>query len=157
MSDDKPLELRSIIRRFADSTEALDGLNERMKSLAATAETLAHTNAGVSEMAGQMRSFVEEASRVGVLLSGAIEKVQRVIEMSVHFLDGGDLSEVKAEMHNIKALLENQLRESQVELARVNSELAKRESEFARLAAQLAQVQVKLAKLPPRVKKKYWD
>lgn len=150
MSDDKSLELRSLVRRFTESTEALDGLNERMKSLSATAETLTRTNTGVSEMSGQMRRFVEEASRVAILLRGATEKVQSAVEKSVHLLDGGDLSQVKAEMRDIKALLEKQSKESQAELAKANSEVA-------RLTAELAQVQLKIANLPPKVKKKHWD
>lgn len=150
MSDDKSLELRSLVRRFTESTEALDGLNERMKSLAATTETLTRTNTGVSEMSGQMRRFVEEASSVTILLRGATEKVQSAVEKSVHVLDGGDLSEVKAEMRDIKALLEKQSKESQVELAKAKSEVA-------RLTAELAQVQLKIANLPPKVKKKHWD
>jgi multidrug resistance efflux pump len=150
MSDDKSLELRSLVRRFTESTEALDGLNERMKSLSATAETLTRTNTGVSEMSGQMRRFVEEASRVAILLRGATEKVQSAVEKSVHLLDGGDLSEVKAEMRDIKALLEKQSKESQAELTKANSEVA-------RLTAELAQVQLKIANLPPKVKKKHWD
>lgn len=150
MSDDKSLELRSLVRRFTESTEALDGLNERMKSLAATAETLSRTNTGVSEMSEQMRRFVEQASSVTILLRGATEKVQSAVEKSVHVLDGGDLSEVKAEMRDIKAFLEKQSKESQVELAKAKSEVA-------RLTAELAQVQLKIANLPPKVKKKHWD
>lgn len=150
MSDDKSLELRSLVRRFTESTEALDGLNERMKSLSATAETLTRTNTGVSEMSGQMRRFVEEASSVAILLRGATEKVQSAVEKSVHLLDGGDLSEVKAEIRDIKALLEKQTNESQAELAKANSEVA-------RLTGELAQVQLKIANLPPKVKKKHWD
>jgi chromosome segregation ATPase len=148
MSDDKSLELRSLVRRFTESTEALDGLNERMKSLSATAETLSRTNTGVSEMSGQMRRFVEEASSVTVLLRDATEKVQSAVEKSVHVLDGGDLREVKAELRGIKALLEKQSKESQAELAKANSEVA-------RLTAELAQVQLKIANLPPKVRKKH--
>jgi len=150
MSDEKSLELRSLVRRFTESTEALDGLNERMKSLSATAEILTRTNTNVSEMSVQMQRFVEEASRVAILLHGATEKVQSAVERSVHLLDGGDLSEVKAEMRDIKALLEKQSKESQAELAKANSEVA-------RLTAELAQVQLKIANLPPKVKKKHWD
>ena len=150
MSEDKSLELRSLVRRFTESTEALDGLNQRMNSLSATSETLTRTNTGVTEMSGQMRKFVEEASRVAILLRGATEKVQSAVEKSVQLLDGGDLSEVKAAMSDIKVLLEKQTGEAQVKLAKANSEVA-------RLTAELAQVQLKIANLPPKVKKKHWD
>lgn len=150
MSDDKSLELRSLVRRFTESTEALDGLNERMKSLSTTAETLTRTNTGVTEMSGQMRNFVEEASRVALLLRSATEKVQDAVEKSVHLLDGGDLSEVKAAISDIKVLLDKQTGEAQVELTKANSEVA-------RLTAELAHVQLKIANLPPKVKKKHWD
>jgi hypothetical protein len=121
-----------------------------MNSLSATSETLTRTNTGVTEMSGQMRKFVEEASRVAILLRGATEKVQSAVEKSVQLLDGGDLSEVKAAMSDIKVLLEKQTGEAQVKLAKANSEVA-------RLTVELAQVQLKFANRPPMVKKKHWD
>jgi len=150
MAEDKTLELKSLVRRFAESTEALDGLNERMKSLATTAETLTRTNTGVAEMSGQMRKFVEEVAKVAILLRNATEKVQSAAEKSVNLLDGGDLREVKATLTEIKSQLEKQAKESRFAVANASAEAA-------RLSAELAGVERKIASLPPKIKKKYWD
>lgn len=150
MAEDKTLELKSLVRRFAESTEALDGLSERMKSLSSTAETLTRTNTGVAEMSEQMRKFVEEVAKVAILLRGATEKVQSAAEKSINLLDGGDLREVKAAMNEIKSLLEKQAEGNQFKLAKASAEAA-------RLSAELASVERKIASLPPRIKKKYWD
>lgn len=150
MAEDKALELKSLVRRFTESTEALDGLNERMKSLSATAESLTRTNGNVTEMSAQMRKFVDEASRVAVLLRGATEKLQGAMERSVQLLDGGDLSDVKAAVRDIKSLLEAQAKQTQQELAKANAEIS-------RLSSELAVVNGKIAKLPAKARKKYWD
>lgn len=150
MAEDKTLELKSLVRRFAESTEALDGLNERMKSLSTTAETLTRTNTGVAEMSGQMRKFVEEVAKVAILLRNATEKVQSAAEKSVNLLDGGDLREVKAALTEIKSQLEKQAKQSQFAVANASAEAA-------RLSTELAVVERKIASLPPKIKKKYWD
>lgn len=154
MADEKSLELRSLIRRFTDSTEALDGLNERMKSLSATAETLTRTNTGVSEMSEQMRKFVEETSRLVILLSGAIEKVQSAVEKSVNLLDGEDLSDVKKSLAQIQALLESQQAKTQVELEQAKVEVANLSAQLVTLQTNTA---IKLGNLPAKIKRKYWD
>jgi hypothetical protein len=150
MADDKSIDIKSIVKRFSESSDALDGLKEQMSALTATAESLSKMSAGTSEMVGQMRNFVSEASRVTVMLKGATEKVQSAVERAVGALDGGGVADIKSDLRQVRELLEQQLKATQVELAKVREE--------ARLATvELANLTVKISKLPDKVKRKYWS
>jgi chromosome segregation ATPase len=150
MADDRSIDIKSIVRRFTESTDALDGLQERMKALTATAESLARTSTGVTEMSGQMRQFVGETSKITIMLRGATEKVQSAVEKAIGVLDGGDLSEVKSDLKQLKSMLEKQLKESQ-------EELSKAQEESKRLLAELNEIKAKVAKLPEKVLRKHWE
>jgi chromosome segregation ATPase len=149
MADDRSIDIKSIVRRFTESTDALDSLQERMKALTATAESLARTSTGVTEMSGQMRQFVGESSKVTIMLRGATEKVQSAVEKAIGVLDGGDLSEVKSDLKQLKTILERQLKESQ-------DELSKARDEIKRLNAELEDFRAKVSRLPQRVLSKHW-
>jgi predicted nucleic acid-binding Zn-ribbon protein len=120
-----------------------------MKALTATAESLARTSTGVTEMSGQMRQFVGESSKVTIMLRGATEKVQSAVEKAIGVLDGGDLSEVKSDLKQLKTILERQLKESQ-------DELSKARDEIKRLNAELEDFRAKVSRLPQRVLSKHW-
>jgi archaellum component FlaC len=166
MAEEKGLELKTIVRRFADSTEALDGLNERMKSLSATSELLANTKASYADMTEQMRRFVHESSQVTSILRGASEKVQSVMEKAVHLLDGGDLGDLKSAVREVKTLMDLQLNQAlsetrelknmlETQINSTKAELEQARSEITRLKAELAAAESKIANLPSKVTKKY--
>jgi predicted nucleic acid-binding Zn-ribbon protein len=120
-----------------------------MKALTATAESLARTSTGVTEMSGQMRQFVGESSKITIMLRGATEKVQSAVEKAVGVLDGGDLSEVKSDLKQLKSMLEKQLKESQ-------DELVKAREEIKRINDELEDMRKKVSRLPARVLQKHW-
>ena len=93
MADDgrNPLELDAIVRRFAESTEALAGVREQLRVLTELRETEERANASLEETAGQVAGFTAQAASILKGLEDAQTKVAEVLKSGADLLDGTEL------------------------------------------------------------------
>ena len=72
-----PLELEAVVRRFAESTEALANIRAQLQELTAIRDTGESANASLRETAGQVAHFAAETGR---LLNGLEDAQGRLVE-----------------------------------------------------------------------------
>ena len=96
MADDgrNPLELDAIVRRFAESAEALASVREQLRVLTELRETEERANASLEETAGQVARFITEAASILKGLEDAQTKVAEVLKSGADLLDGTELKGV---------------------------------------------------------------
>lgn len=93
MADDgrNPLELDAIVRRFAESADALASVREQLRVLTELRETEEKANASLEESAGQVARFTSEAASILRGLEDAQTKVAEVLKSGADLLDGTEL------------------------------------------------------------------
>ena len=96
MADDgrNPLELDAVVRRFAESAEALASVREQLRVLTELRETEERANASLEETAGQVARFTTEAASILKGLEDAQTKVAEVLKSGADLLDGTELKGV---------------------------------------------------------------
>lgn len=93
MADDgrNTLELDAIVRRFAESADALASVREQLRVLTELRETEEKANASLEESAGQVARFTSEAASILSGLEDAQTKVAEVLKSGADLLDGTEL------------------------------------------------------------------
>ena len=93
MADDgrNPLELDAVVRRFAESAEALASVREQLRVLTELRETEERANEGLQDAAGQVARFTAEAASILKGLEDAQTKVAEVLKSGADLLDGTEL------------------------------------------------------------------
>ena len=93
MADDdrNPLELDAVVRRFAESADALTNVREQLQVLNELRETEEKANASLQDSAGQVARFVAEAASILRGLEDAQIKVAEVLRRGADMLDGTEL------------------------------------------------------------------
>lgn len=93
MADDgrNPLELDAVVRRFAESTEALASIREQLRVLTELRETEERSSASLGETAAQVARFTNEAASILKGLEDAQTKVAEVLKIGADLLDGTEL------------------------------------------------------------------
>ena len=96
MADDgrNPLELDAIVRRFAESAEALASVREQLRVLTELRETEERANASLEESAVQLARFSTQAASILNGLEDAQTKVAEVLKSGADLLDGTELKGV---------------------------------------------------------------
>ena len=95
-----PLEFDAVVRRFAESTEALANVREQLQVLNAIREAEESANASLQQTAGQVAHFAAEAGRILKGLEDAQAKVAEVLKIGADLLDG---TELKGIAESVKA------------------------------------------------------
>ncbi len=93
MTDDgrNPLELDAVVRRFAESAEALASVREQLRVLTELRETEERANTSLEESAGQVARFTTTAASILKGLEDAQIKVAEVLKSGADLLDGTEL------------------------------------------------------------------
>ena len=86
-----PLEFEAVIRRFAESVEALANVREQLRVLTELRETEEKANASLQDTAGQVARFTAEAASILKGLEDAQTKVAEVLKSGADLLDGTEL------------------------------------------------------------------
>ena len=86
-----PLEFDAVVRRFAESTEALATVREQLQALAELREVEEKATASLQGSAGQVAEFAAEAARVLKGLEDAQATVAEVLKIGADLLDGTEL------------------------------------------------------------------
>ena len=86
-----PLEFDAVVRRFAESVEALANVREQLRVLTELRETEEKANASLQDTAGQVARFTAEAASILKGLEDAQTKVVEVLKSGADLLDGTEL------------------------------------------------------------------
>ena len=86
-----PLELDAVVRRFAESTEALSKIRAQLQALTELREAEQRTNESLQETAGQVSQFTAVAAEILQGLEEAQTKVVEVLKVGADLLDGTEL------------------------------------------------------------------
>ena len=95
-----PLEFDAVVRRFAESSEALANIRVQLQALAELRETEEKANASLQETAGQVAQFTADAAEILKGLEEAQTKVADVLKVGADLLDG---TELKGIAESVKA------------------------------------------------------
>ena len=102
------LELDAVVRRFAESSEALADVRVQLQALTELRETEEQANASLQETADQVARFVAEAASILKGLEDAQTKVADVLKIGADLLDGTELKgiaeTVKANLQSISSV-----------------------------------------------------
>ena len=85
------LELDAVVRRFAESSEALANVRMQLQALTELRDSEERTNASLQEAAGQVSGFAAEAASILKRLEEAQAKVAEVLQSGADLLDGTEL------------------------------------------------------------------
>ena len=86
-----PLEFDAVVRRFAESTEALASIRQQLQALTELRESEEKAKASLQETAGQVAQFVAAAAEILQGLEEAQTKVAEVLKVGGDLLDGTEL------------------------------------------------------------------
>ena len=89
-----PLELESVVRRFAESAEALVGVRAQLQALSEFRETEERLNGSLQDAAEQTARFVSKATTILEGLEEAQDKVAAVLQSGADLLDGTELQAI---------------------------------------------------------------
>ena len=85
------LELDAVVRRFAESSEALANVRRQLQVLSELRESEERANSSLQEAAGQVSGFATEAASILKGLEEAQAKVAEVLQSGADLLDGTEL------------------------------------------------------------------
>ena len=85
------LELDAVVRRFADSAEALANVRDQLQALKELRDSEERANASLQEAAGHVSEFTAKASSILNGLEEAQTKVAEVLQSGADLLDGTEL------------------------------------------------------------------
>jgi uncharacterized coiled-coil DUF342 family protein len=148
MSDDKNLELKSIIQKFSQSTSALDSLTEKISSLSRTSDEIGKSEAGISKSHLQIKRIADEIELLSKELKRANTAVEGALTSVATFLHGSELGGMKQGIDQIVGILTLQLTVTTDEL----KELRIKEQQ---VSSELSQLKGKVSGLPEKAKKKF--
>ena len=92
--DDKGLDIKVVVQRFAQSTEALEKLSEKLNSLTSSSESISRANQSVSEASLQIQKIVQEFSQMTGAMRDAGSKIENAANVASLFLSQTDLSTI---------------------------------------------------------------
>ena len=85
------LELDAVVRRFADSAEALANVRDQLQVLKELRDSEERANASLQEAAGHVSEFAAKASSILKGLEDAQASVAEVLQSGADLLDGTEL------------------------------------------------------------------
>lgn len=85
------LEFDAVVRRFAESAEALANVRNQLQVLTELREAEERANANLQDAAGQVALFASAAANILMGLEEAQAKVAEVLKIGVDLLDGTEL------------------------------------------------------------------
>jgi uncharacterized coiled-coil protein SlyX len=152
--DDKGLDIKVVVQRFAQSTEALDKLGEKLSSLTSSSEAISQANQSVTEVAIQIRKIVDEFSRMTGTMRDASNKVENAATVASQFLAQTDLSSISRGLDSIQISLNGRISDLESQVRELSTTVQQRDSELAQTKAELAGLKSKINAVPEKQRKK---
>lgn len=125
MSDDAGgLELRSVVQRFQDSTDALGQLRERLRILAETEDQQTSAAASIQGASDELRGQVTAMHAIVESLISAVNQTKSAMEAAAGLLDGSNIMALRSDVQAVGATTADALRELRRESGVAATELA---------------------------------
>ena len=144
--DGSGLALDEVVRRFADSEQALSQARDKLEALAGAEETQAAAARGLAEAS----TATTELVKVAHALIGQAEETQRlareVLQAGASLLDGTYLNEIQTDLY----WTANAVKEGFERVEKLDGDIQERDQRVAELETELAG---RTAKLSGRAKK----
>ena len=147
MTDEKNLELKSIIAKFNQSSAALDSLTEKLGVLSGASNEITRAEAGITESHLQVRRMADEVKVISIELKRANVSVENALESVATFLHGTELSTMRQGIEKISDALENQIQE-------LNKKLEDKSQSEKNLVDHISTLQARINAVPEKMKKK---
>ena len=134
------LLLEDVVRRFADSEQALSRAREKLEALTALEQTQAAATEGLQEASASTKELVAAARQL-ILEADETQKIARsVLEAGAGLIDGTDLKELREGVAWTATAVKDGFERIEKRLGDVqerDQKIAERESELARRTAVL--------------------
>ena len=147
MTDEKNLELKSVIAKFNQSSSALDALTERLSKLNDANNEISRAEQGISESHRQVKRVADEVTALSKELRIANSMVRQAMESVASFLNATELGAMKQGIDQILTSVNSQ-----------NQDLSKKVADGvkaeAELNSQIAALKSKIDAVPEKLKKK---
>jgi predicted nucleic acid-binding Zn-ribbon protein len=153
--DDKGIDIKVVAQRFAQSTEVLDKLGEKLSSLTSGSESLSRANQSMTEVSAQVRRIVEEFSRMTGAMRDASSKVESAANVASQFLSQTDLSSISRGLDAIHVSLNGKVSDLERQIKNLTEKLQSKELELAQTQSELARLKAKIDAVPEKQRKKY--
>ena len=152
---DEAINIQSVVRRFGDSTNALNELQETIQALGAAQVTQQRAGESIESSTSRLLEFINQVSEV-------CEKVNEanvaVVEASVEaekFLKGTDLSQMQSQIQGLEEQAAKivEMLEGSLQEAHGVASAAEKAREEAESEAQA--LQTRIDSLPEKVRRKF--
>jgi len=147
VTDEKNLELKSVIAKFNQSSSALDALTERLSKLNDANNEISRAEQGISESHRQVKRVADEVTALSKELRIANSMVRQAMESVASFLNATELGAMKQGIDQILTSVNSQ-----------NQDLSKKVADGvkaeAELNSQIAALKSKIDAVPEKLKKK---
>lgn len=152
---DAAINIQSVVRRFDDSTNALNELQETIQALGAAQVTQQRAGESIEDSTSRLLEFINQVSEVCEKVNEANVAIVEASAEAEKFLKGTDLSQMQSQIRGIEEqaakiveMLEGSLQEAH-EVASA-AEKAREEAESETQA-----LQTRIDSLPDRVRRKF--
>lgn len=136
--DDKGLDIKVVVQRFAQSTEALEKLSEKLNSLTSSSESISRANQSVSEASLQIQKIVQEFSQMTGAMRDAGSKIENAANVASLFLSQTDLSTIGIGLDSILVLLNGKISNLESQVIALSEVVHQKDLELVTLRAELA-------------------
>ena len=135
--DDKGLDIKVVVQRFAQSTEALEKLSEKLNSLTSSSESISRANQSVSEASLQIQKIVQEFSQMTGAMRDAGSKIENAANVASLFLSQTDLSTIGIGLDSILVLLNGKISNLESQVIALSEVVHQKDLELVTLRAEL--------------------
>jgi chromosome segregation ATPase len=147
MTDDKNLELKSVIAKFNQSSSALDSLTEKISALNSASAEISRAEKGISESHQQVARVADEITALSKELRVANSLVRQAIESVASFLNATELGAMKVGIDQISEAVNNQIQG-------LNQKLSENTRNEIDLNSRITALQTKIDSVPEKMKNK---
>ena len=152
--DDKGLDIKVVVQRFAQSTEALDKLSEKLASLTSSSESMTRANDSVNQASVNIQKVVDEFLRLSATMRDAGNKVEEAATTASRFLSQTDLSSIERGLDSVLGLLNKKISDLEIEVQNLANSSHKKELELAATRSELQALKNKWNAVPEKQRKK---
>lgn len=164
MTDTESLRLRSVTERFAESTEVLDQLRERLQGLVLAEDTQGMAARALDNSAERLTSLAGDVQAVVGELASAQVTVQEALQAARAALQNADVNRLIEQMEGMRSDIagfndvaskaQADAAALRAEVALLREELTAAKTEAAEAQRKLADIEAKLAHVPARARRK---
>jgi hypothetical protein len=149
------MDLRSVVQRFSDSSEALEQLRERLRRLAEAEDAQVDAADSINEARDQLRRLTGELENEIAVLSAATAETRSAMAAATEFLQGTDLKLIRDEITRLGSA-QDDLRSSNSQIAELlEHDLASARTEASQAVEARRQLEAKVAALPEKTRRKF--